>query len=436
MIKRKRSINSIIHDQLLGYASEEDKKQLQSWLDSSQENRENYDRLMREACLIDRYKQFAQVDEARAWERFQKKHFSIRSARWIKIGRYAAIFLLPIIGFAIWFWTLRLMDSQPVISDEVRIAMIRSEKMGKQKATLVLANGQKMDLKSVPAKPLQDSVEQVPVAQPSVPETDVNESEEVSVVENNKLSTYDDSEFWMTFEDGTRVHLNYNTTLKYPPHFGTTTRTVYLDGEAYFQVAKDSKRPFRVITANGVVKQYGTTFNVNTHVPGITKVVLVKGSVSVLPNQGGEYKIKPGELAVLQADTQDVQISVVDIEPYIAWNSGRFVFDNCSLESLMNVISRWYNKDVVFESEDTKKIRFTGDIGSLRLNRAHIESDTAGDSSGNGNTGEDHNYKEINILTTIKKGGRHAKKESSRTHYHVSLYYFLVVYTGVGCIAI
>lgn len=436
MIKRKRSINSIIHDQLLGYASEEDKKQLQSWLDSSQENRENYDRLMREACLIDRYKQFAQVDEARAWERFQKKHFSIRSARWIKIGRYAAIFLLPIIGFAIWFWTLRLMDSQPVISDEVRIAMIRSEKMGKQKATLVLANGQKMDLKSVPAKPLQDSVEQVTVAQPSVPETDVNESEEVSVVENNKLSTYDDSEFWMTFEDGTRVHLNYNTTLKYPPHFGTTTRTVYLDGEAYFQVAKDSKRPFRVITANGVVKQYGTTFNVNTHVPGITKVVLVKGSVSVLPNQGGEYKIKPGELAVLQADTQDVQISVVDIEPYIAWNSGRFVFDNCSLESLMNVISRWYNKDVVFESEDTKKIRFTGDIGSLRLNRAHIESDTAGDSSGNGNTGEDHNYKEINILTTIKKGGRHAKKENSRTHYHVSLYYFLVVYTGVGCIAI
>ena len=63
MIKRKRSINSIIHDQLLGYASEEDKKQLQSWLDSSQENRENYDRLMREACLIDRYKQFAQVSE-------------------------------------------------------------------------------------------------------------------------------------------------------------------------------------------------------------------------------------------------------------------------------------------------------------------------------------------------------------------------------------
>lgn len=361
MIKRKRSINSIIHDQLLGCASEEDKKQLQLWLDSSQENKENYDRLMRETCLTDRYRQFAQVDEKRAWERFQKKHFSVRSARWIKIGRYAAIFILPVIGFAIWFWALRQMDSKPVISDETRVTMIRSEQMGKQKATLVLANGQTVDLKSAPAKPLQDSVVQ-PVSQSPVPEIDTDEPEEVPVVQNNKLSTYDDSEFWMTFEDGTRVHLNYNTTLKYPPHFGTSSRTVYLDGEAYFQVAKDSKRPFRVITANGVVKQYGTTFNVNTHVPGVTKVVLVKGSVSVLPNQGGEYKIKPGELAVLQAATEDVQISAVDIEPYVAWNSGRFVFDNCSLESLMNVISRWYNKEIVFESEDTKKIRFTGDI--------------------------------------------------------------------------
>lgn len=361
MIKRKRSINSIIHDQLLGCASEEDKKQLQLWLDSSQENKENYDRLMRETCLTDRYRQFAQVDEKRAWERFQKKHFSVRSARWIKIGRYAAIFILPVIGFAIWFWALRQMDSKPVISDETRVTMIRSEQMGKQKATLVLANGQTVDLKSAPAKPLQDSVVQ-PVSQSPVPEIETDEPEEVPVVQNNKLSTYDDSEFWMTFEDGTRVHLNYNTTLKYPPHFGTSTRTVYLDGEAYFQVAKDSKRPFRVITANGVVKQYGTTFNVNTHVPGVTKVVLVKGSVSVLPNQGGEYKIKPGELAVLQAATEDVQISAVDIEPYVAWNSGRFVFDNCSLESLMNVISRWYNKEIVFESEDTKKIRFTGDI--------------------------------------------------------------------------
>ena len=188
------------------------------------------------------------------------------------------------------------------------------------------------------------------------------ENEEVAATDNNKLVTYDDSEFWLTFEDGTKVHLNYNTTLKYPSHFSAVSRTVYLDGEAYFQIAKDDKRPFRVITANGIVKQYGTSFNVNTYVAGVTKVVLVEGAISVLPNQGDEHKIHPGELAVLNGATQDVQISKVDISPYIAWNSGRFVFDNCSLETLMEVISRWYDKEIMFEDEDIKTIRFTGDL--------------------------------------------------------------------------
>lgn len=363
MIKRKRSINSIIHDQLLGHASEEDKKQLQLWLDCAQENRDAYEQLLHEACLNDKYRQFAKVNEERAWERFQKRHFIVQSFRWGKIARYAAILILPMVGFAFWFLVLNQMDSNPALPDQSHVAMIRSEQMGKQKATLVLTNGRKVDLKSVPVKPLQDSVvSPVPLPSTSQPLKNEKPDVEVPIAENNKLTTYDDSEFWMTFEDGTRVHLNYNTTIKYPPHFNSISRTVYLEGEAYFQVAKDGKRPFRVITANGVIQQYGTSFNVNTCMTGTTKVVLVEGAISVLPHQGGEYKIKPGELAILKATESDVQISAVNIEPYVAWNNGRFVFDNCSLESLMNVISRWYNKDVIFESEDIKRIRFTGDL--------------------------------------------------------------------------
>ena len=172
-----------------------------------------------------------------------------------------------------------------------------------------MTNGQQMDLKSAPVS--QDTVARLLAPPPAVVPAEKDQPVEAPVAENNKLSTYDDSEFWMTFEDGTRVHLNYNTTLKYPPHFTSNSRTVYLDGEAYFEVAKDNKRPFRVVTANGVVRQYGTSFNVNTYMNGVTKVVLVDGSVSVLPNLGGEYKMKPGELAVLHAATQEVQISEV-----------------------------------------------------------------------------------------------------------------------------
>lgn len=385
MIKHRKNINTVIHDHLLGQASEEDKERLQLWIKSSEENKERYSRLAQGTDLADRYRAYAQVDEARAWERFQKKHIPIRAFCWAVAGRYAAILMLPIIGFAIWLWTLSEVDTKPVISHENRVAMIRSERMGRQKATLILTNGQTVNLQSAPVQSLQDSVAQ------HLPQATTEKEEKTTVADNvadnNKLVTHDDSEFWMTFEDGTRVHLNYNTTLKYPPHFNTTSRTVYLEGEAYFQVTKDSKRPFRVVTANGIVKQYGTSFNVNTHVAGTTKVVLVEGSISVLPNKGEEYAILPGELAVLQATTQNVLVSKVDVEPYIAWNNGRFVFDNCTLESLMNVISRWYNKDILFESEDIKRMRFTGDIdryGSITpilkaIQRVtHLEMETQG----------------------------------------------------------
>ena len=90
--------------------------------------------------------------------------------------------------------------------------MTRSEQMGKQKATLVLTNGQQMDLKSAPVS--QDTVARLLAPPPAVVPAEKDQPVEAPVAENNKLSTYDDSEFWMTFEDGTRVHLNYNTTLK------------------------------------------------------------------------------------------------------------------------------------------------------------------------------------------------------------------------------
>ena len=387
IMERKRNINSIIHDQLLGQLSEEEEKRLQVWIESSLENKKNYESLMQDTDLSERYRQFATVDEEQAWKKFQEKHFQVRGIHRRMLWRYAAIFMIPIIiGAAIWVGMWRNADTVPVRVQDDQLAMIRSEKMGKQKATLVLADGQEIELKSASHQSLQDSTI-LPKLSPEAMEETQSENGDVTATDNNKLVTYDDSEFWLTFEDGTKVHLNYNTTLKYPSHFSAANRTVYLDGEAYFQIAKDD-RPFRVITANGIVKQYGTSFNVNTHVAGVTKVVLVEGAISVFPNQGDEHKIHPGELAVLNGATQDVQISKVDIEPYIAWNSGRFVFDNCSLETLMEVISRWYDKKIMFEDEDIKTIRFTGDLdryGSIipilkAIQRVtHLEMDVEGE---------------------------------------------------------
>ena len=259
-MERKRNINSVIHDQLLGRLSEEERKRLQVWIESSLENKKNYECLMHGTDLAERYRLSATVDEEQAWKKFQKKHFQVRGIHRRMLWKYAAILMIPvIIGAAIWVGMWRNADTGPVRVQDDQLAMLRSEKMGKQKAILVLAGGQEIELKSVTNQSLQDSTI-LPVLSPKVVKETQTENEEVAATDNNKLVTYDDSEFWLTFEDGTKVHLNYNTTLKYPSHFSTVSRTVYLDGEAYFQIAKDDKRPFRVITANGIVKQYGTSF--------------------------------------------------------------------------------------------------------------------------------------------------------------------------------
>jgi ferric-dicitrate binding protein FerR (iron transport regulator) len=262
--------------------------------------------------------------------------------------------MLPVLGISMWL-LLQNNNMKPQLSQEAHSAMIKSEQLGKNQAVLILANGKTVQLHSAlnDNNKKSNSVDNIVMAQPA--------TQASQRVEDNKIFTQNGSEYWLTFEDGTVVHLNYNTSLTYPAHFGENDRTVYLKGEAYFQVAKDSKRPFRVVTSSGIVKEYGTSFNVNTNAENGLEVVLVEGSISLTSHSGRECMLAPGEMATLQS-TGRMFVNKVDVEPYVAWNKGQFVFDNYTLERIMKVLSQWYGKKVIFESEDIKEMQFTGNI--------------------------------------------------------------------------
>lgn len=365
-MKRKRErqggdINKIIHDYLTGVLSSEDQQQLENWLESSLQNRQKFEVLLKRKDLTRRYRQYAEIDEERAWERLRKRNFSLRGFYRKNVMQYAALLLLPMIGL---FIVLKLYDTiqhNPDDSQEIYASMSRSNAMGKQKAALTLPNGKKINLDATFKQPVQ-KVETQPAPISGKQIEDKEENKEESKESNNKLQTFPDSEYWLTLEDGTIVHLNYNTTLRYPIHFNSLNRTVYLEGEAYFQVANEKKRPFRVVTTNGVVTQYGTSFNVNTHTLARTEVVLVRGSISVTTNTGKEQMLKPGELAILREDLPQAEIRAVDVNMYTSWNTGRFVFEHTSLEKLMETVSSWYGVNVIFQSDDIRKMYFTGDI--------------------------------------------------------------------------
>lgn len=366
MMKPQRDINSIIHDVLTGEASAADRARLTAWLQCSDEHRQAYEDLKEKSGLDERYRTYATVDEEKAWKRFQQKH--LKNSHRFTIGqicRCAALLILPVAGVLLWMY-LAPMEKGTMTLDETAEVIARAEQMGKVRATLVLADGEEKMLTAAsvqndnPARTNGTSVigrgkEESGIA---AGKSGMPEDKDAQC----RLSTHPDSEYWMTFEDGSVVHLNYNTTLKYPPRFSARHRTVYLKGEAYFYVAKDEGRPFRVITEDGVITEYGTSFNVNTHTNDCTQVVLVKGSIGVSVAEGKEQLMRPGELAVLQCGHPEAKIKEVNIDPYVAWHSGRFAFDGCSLDSLMEVISQWYGCEVVFGSDAIRKMTFTGDV--------------------------------------------------------------------------
>ncbi len=186
------------------------------------------------------------------------------------------------------------------------------------------------------------------------------------LAEARRITTYQDKEYWVTLDDGTLVHLNYDSRLIYPEKFGDR-RDVILEGEAYFMVAKDKSRQFVVHTPQGDVKVYGTEFNVNTRSKGGDgndngglSVVLVNGSVSFTPARGKEQMLTPGqELSIVNAQ---LSINEVDTAPYVAWNEGKFFFEEWPLERIMQVISRWYGREVEFTSNEIKHQQYSGNF--------------------------------------------------------------------------
>ena len=180
-------------------------------------------------------------------------------------------------------------------------------------------------------------------------------------VDTNVLCIPRGGEFTLQLADGTKVYLNSATELKYPVAFVGQDRRVYLRGEAYFEVAKDTEHPFIVITDDVLVKVYGTSFNVNTHSHEGIRTVLVEGKVGIRGRVSDkEYVMKPNEMAFYNRTSHEMEVKEVNPDLYTLWRKGVLVFERESLENIMNTLSLWYDVEIFFQSESVKSLHFSG----------------------------------------------------------------------------
>jgi len=175
------------------------------------------------------------------------------------------------------------------------------------------------------------------------------------------LTTPKGGTYQVTLSDGTQVWLNAASTLTYPSRFDKRERKVEISGEAFFAVAKDPERPFRVISNGQEIEVLGTEFNVSAYPDeNVTRTTLLTGAVRLrIGTAGVGISLVPGEQAVSKEGSITKQ--EVDIEPIVAWKDGYFKL-NGSLQSIMAQIGRWYDVEVVFQRNVDAGMELVGEI--------------------------------------------------------------------------
>lgn len=181
----------------------------------------------------------------------------------------------------------------------------------------------------------------------------VNEKSAIKPV-FNKVVTPRGGQYQLVLADGTKVWLNAASSLRFPVAFSGKSRLVQLEGEAYFEVAKNSKFPFVVKTKQMNVDVLGTHFNVSAYADeDVVRTTLLEGSVR-LTAAAKKAMLKPGEQAVFGKD-QNLQVMKANAEDAVAWKNGYFVFDNENIQSIMRKVSRWYDVSVVYKGNIDQK---------------------------------------------------------------------------------
>ena len=218
---------------------------------------------------------------------------------------------------------------------------------GYDQATLTLADGKEIKVDTTIEGVLaQQQIATVRVTEPGTLSYQPLNNHPSGTIPDNTLSTPLGGTYHLILADGTNVWLNAGSKLTYPVVFGAAKREVELEGEAYFEVAHQANRPFRVRYQQQVVEDLGTAFNVQAYRKDSNTVVLVQGKVRV--SEGATMReLKPGE-AALNYQNQLTISTVSNIQDVTGWKNRYFSFHDTRLSDIMSQVQRWYDVSIVY----------------------------------------------------------------------------------------
>jgi ferric-dicitrate binding protein FerR (iron transport regulator) len=295
----------------------------------------------------------------------RRKNYSLAAA--------AAVLLLAI-GAGSYYWLFKEQTTQPRNNGMAK-AKHHDLPPGRDAATLTLADGRTIVLDSASGTISKQGGATVINLNGQVSYARAGDKNAPVQVVYNTITTARGNQYQLILADGSKVWLNSASSLRFPTAFTGDKREVELDGEGYFEVAKNAAKPFHVKTSTQDIEVLGTHFNVNAYKDEETiKTTLLEGRVKVGNRQsaiGNENAtiLKPGQQAIAENNAIKVTDNV-DIDQVMAWKNGWFEFDSTDIKTIMRQISRWYDVDVRYEVKPTNET-YGGRI-SRNLNLSNI----------------------------------------------------------------
>lgn len=305
-----------------------------------------------------------QSDIATAWEKIMREKHR-RAFRKIAFSfmKVASVMLVLV---SVVYFTVNYEGKEKKsrsLGEDVRVEC-RFPETGGRKAVLKLDNGQEIDL-TIQEGSIRTSDNTVAVSKPGKSLSYAKDGaakdgkSAQKEVHYNTLQVPRGGEYQLVLEDGTKVWLNAESSLRYPTDF-SCGREVSLAGEAYFEVVKNDKLPFIVRMGENRIEVLGTKFNVSAYPENNLCATLVEGSVKI-SSAFSSVTLLPDEQAMI-SPSGHIGTRTVDTSLFTAWTQGRYEFRQTELEDIAEQLSRWYNVNIHFRDESLKHRRFAGVI--------------------------------------------------------------------------
>lgn len=349
--------SDIIWKKINNTLSQEEEAEFSKWI-KEKDHQLYYERALRYFKNDSNFKN-DEIDIESKWENFDNKLVDSRSfSRFSSKSITAVAASVTLIILSILFFLNLQQNNSPLISESV-------VQPGKSKATLILDGGESYDLSQNKNLNFFSGVTQISNkgSKISYSRDKINEKASLSKEIYHILEVPRGGEYFIKLSDGTKIWINSDSKLKYPVEFVGQSRNIELIGEAYFEVAHNPEKPFIVTSGTQRVKVLGTSFNISSYTQdNYIMTTLVEGRVKVensLEEQHNTY-LQPNQQSLLNKKTGLVQSKEVEVDEYIAWQSGWFRFNDKPMSQIMVTLARWYDLEVQFESENISNKHFSG----------------------------------------------------------------------------